>query len=1036
MAVEFLTDEQAAAYGRFGGEPTQAELERFFLLDQSDRDLIAKRRGDHMRLGFAVQLGTVRCLGTFLADPLDVPWPVVEYLADQLRIDDPSVVKRYTERLPTQHEHARQIRAERGYREFSDPQASAQVREFMAGRAWTCAEGPLALFEQASAWLRRHRVLLPGASVLARLVVAVRAEATERLHRRLAEAAHRSDPQLPERMRQLLEVVPGQRISEWERLRRAPTRTSGPGLEKALARAAEVSAVGAGAVPVAGVPANRLATLARYGLAAKAPALKDLAEPRCTATLLAATRQLEAAAVDDALDLFDLLMATRLINPSRRACERHRLAALPQLEKASRTLASATRAVLQVLEQAAGDIGTVEVAAAWRAVEQIAPREQLLAAVAQVEELVPDDSAGQAALRAHLATRYGVVRPFLVLLAEALPLDAAPAGQRVLAALRDLPDLARRRIRWRPLSAWEIDADIVPPVWRRAVFGNRDLPEGAVDRDAYVLCVLEQLRGALRRRDVFACPSVRWADPRTRLLDGPAWQAVREETLAGLGLAMPVHRHLSELVGALDAAWHLLAERLEQAGPEASVRLVPAADGRVKLAVDRLEAVGESDSLKRLRATVAAMLPCVDLPELLLEVHAWTGFLDAYTHVAEVSSRLEDLPISIAALLVAEGCNVGRTPVINPGNPALTRDRLSHVDQNYLRAETHTAANARLIDAQAKIPIVAWWGGGLVASVDGLRFVVPVRTINAAPSPRYFGLKRGLTWLNAVNDQVAGIGAVVVPGTVRDSLFILDALLNLDAGPKPEMVATDTASYSDIVFGLFRLLGYRFSPRIADLADQRFWRATLPGAPEGDYGPLNALARNRVDLSKIGTQWPDMLRVAGSLVTDQVRAYDLLRMLGRDGRPTRLGQAFTEYGRIAKTLHLLALVDPVDEGYRRTVTTQLTVQESRHRLARKLFHGQRGELRQPYREGQEDQLGALGLVLNAVVLWNSRYIDAAVTALRAAGHQVDDADIARLSPLGHAHINMLGRHSFTPPSGGGLRPLRDPSDAETSSVDK
>ena len=124
-----------------------------------------------------------------------------------------------------------------------------------------------------------------------------------------------------------------------------------------------------------------------------------------------------------------------------------------------------------------------------------------------------------------------------------------------------------------------------------------------------------------------------------------------------------------------------------------------------------------------------------------------------------------------------------------------------------------------------------------------------MRTINAAPSPRYFGLRRGVTWLNAVNDQVAGIGAVVVPGTVRDSLYILDTMLNLDAGPKPEMVATDTASYSDIVFGLFRMLGYRFSPRIADLSDQRFWRVSLPGDAEGDYGPLNAIARHRVSLS-------------------------------------------------------------------------------------------------------------------------------------------------------------------------------------------
>ena len=140
---------------------------------------------------------------------------------------------------------------------------------------------------------------------------------------------------------------------------------------------------------------------------------------------------------------------------------------------------------------------------------------------------------------------------------------------------------------------------------------------------------------------------------------------------------------------------------------------------------------------------------------------------------------------SVAALLVADACNVGLVPVIHPGNPALIRDRLSHVDQNYIRADTHAAANARLVDYQQRIAITELWGGGLVASVDGLRFRVPVPSVHAAPSPRFFGYQRGITWLNAVNDRFAGLGAIIITGTVRDSLYILDTLLNLDAGPKP-----------------------------------------------------------------------------------------------------------------------------------------------------------------------------------------------------------------------------------------------------------
>jgi TnpA family transposase len=97
-------------------------------------------------------------------------------------------------------------------------------------------------------------------------------------------------------------------------------------------------------------------------------------------------------------------------------------------------------------------------------------------------------------------------------------------------------------------------------------------------------------------------------------------------------------------------------------------------------------------------------------------------------------------------------------------------------------------------------------------------------------------------------------------------------------------------------------------------------------------------------------------------------------MFGREGRPTPLGQAFAEYGRIAKTLHLLRVVDPVDDTYRRQMNRQLTVQESRHKLARDICHGKRGQIMQAYRTGQEDQLGALGLVLNAAVLWTTRYL--------------------------------------------------------------
>jgi TnpA family transposase len=155
-----------------------------------------------------------------------------------------------------------------------------------------------------------------------------------------------------------------------------------------------------------------------------------------------------------------------------------------------------------------------------------------------------------------------------------------------------------------------------------------------------------------------------------------------------------------------------------------------------------------------------------------------------------------------------------------------------------------------------------------------------------------------------------------------------------------------------------------------------------------------------------------------------------MRTLQTNDRPTRLARALEALGRIVKTLYLLAYIN--DETYRRRILIQLNRGEGRHQLARAVFHGKRGELRQHYREGQEDQLGALCLVVNAIILWNTIYMDAALDQLRAEGFDVRDDDVARLSPLGFEHINMLGRYAFTLPDGvarGELRPLRDPVQA-------
>src|SRR5262245_34850761 len=166
-----------------------------------------------------------------------------------------------------------------------------------------------------------------------------------------------------------------------------------------------------------------------------------------------------------------------------------------------------------------------------------------------------------------------------------------------------------------------------------------------------------------------------------------------------------------------------------------------------------------------------------------------------------------------------------------------------------------------------------------------------------------------------------------------------------------------------------------------------------------------------------------MLRLAGSLKLGTIQATSVMRTLQIDDRPTKLAQAVAEYGRVDKTIHCLTYID--DELKRRCTLIQLNRGEDRHRLARAVFHGKRGELRQRYREGQEDQLDALGLVVNIIVLWNTLYMEAALHQLAAEGFPVEAEDVVRLSPLMFDHINLLGRYAFSVPESvqrGELRP--------------
>jgi TnpA family transposase len=999
MSSRFLFDEQRARYGRYVGDPNEEQLARHFHLDAADRELVGAMRGAHNRLGFAVQLGTARFLGAFLDDPTQTPPAVVTAMARQLGESPAPCLDAYRDGRQ-RWRHAATIRNHYGFRGLEeDPAAGFRLTRWLYVLCWTGDDRPGLLFDRATTWLLAHKVLLPGISTLERLISRVRHRATLRLWQRLTQAL------TAEQREKLVALVASddETLATLEDLRAAPKRRSPTELLRHLERIDTIRGHGLGLAPSADLPSAPLGRLARSARTTKPANLAALQEPRRTATLAALFQTLETTALDDAVELFDALAAD-ILTHAEEAHRKSRLRSLRDLDAAAIMLRDVGRHVVAD-EDDALSVGE------WKNTlfQQIA-RADIKAAMASVDSLVtaPDDRRYQE-LRPH----WRRVRTLFSALLQRTTLDATPAGQPVVAALdylRGVDDWTRTRMADAPTG-------FLPAAWRRHAL---DGAGQVADNRAYVFAALEAFRAGLKRRDVFVPAGVRYADPRQGLLSGEAWSAARLTICRALDRSPDAETEMGNLTARLDRAWRQVATNLPN-NPDARVER---RNGRDELVLSPLDKLERPPSLIALQSAIAARIPKIDLPDVMLEAAARAGFADAFTHVSERHARVEDFTTSLCGGLVAQACNIGFEPLARTDQPALSRNRLSWVSQNFIRPETIAAANARLVAAQNALPIAHLWGRGEVASADGIRFVAPSSAIHAGPNPKYFGAGRGITYYNLVSDQFTGLNAVVVPGTLRDSLLILGLLLGQETDLEPAEIMTDTAAYADTVFGLFWLLGYQFSPRLADIGDARFWRVDKAAS----YGLLDGLARHRIDIEVIKRNWEDLLRLAGSLKLGRIHAGAIMRVLQVKDRPTTLARALAELGRIIKTLHMLGYVD--SKHKRRRILIQLNRQEFRHRLARRVCHGDRGEIRKAYRQEQEEQLGALGLTLNAIALWNATYIQAAIEQLTREGWGISETDIARVSPLLFKHINFLGRYAFDLPQAiadGALRPLRNPN---------
>lgn len=415
MPIEFLTEEQSNQYGRFSGDPNDSQLARYFHLDNTALTLINNKRGDYNRLGFALQLTTVRFLGTFLPDPINIPASVLNFIARQINVSTKNL-EQYMTRKVTRYAHCSEIQEFYGFHEFNTKPWRFRLSRLLYTRAWISNERPGLMFDFATSWLLQNKVLLPEVSTLSRLISEIRERAAKQLWKRLSSLP--SSDQV-NKLETLLIVPEGERISHFDRYRKGPVTISSPAFIVALDRYLDLKAFNLDNLDFSRIPPIRLKNLARHAGIISMHKIARMPKNKRTAILLAFVKSFEVMALDDAIDILDLLI-TEIAGNAKKLGIKKRLRTLKDLDKSALTLAAICTLILN--ENTEDENLRETIFATF-------PKDKLAQSIATINAIARPTSDN---FHDEMVEQYGKVRRFLPRLLKDVSIKAAPAGQATL----------------------------------------------------------------------------------------------------------------------------------------------------------------------------------------------------------------------------------------------------------------------------------------------------------------------------------------------------------------------------------------------------------------------------------------------------------------------------------------------------------------------------------------------------------------------------------------------------------------------------
>ncbi len=556
-----------------------------------------------------------------------------------------------------------------------------------------------------------------------------------------------------------------------------------------------------------------------------------------------------------------------------------------------------------------------------------------------------------------------------------------------------------------------VPLDFLTDDWLRYVMKA----DGTISRRYYELSVLWELRSNLRAGNIWVVHSRRYANPETYLIPKAQWNELRSEVCSQMHVqengSARLHEQRRELAALLQSADAFLA-----ASGQGEVRIEQG-----KLVMPRLKEEELPESVKQLQALVTARLPRVELTDLLLEVGSWTNFPEHFEHAGGSQPRTSERLVYLHASVLAQACNFGLHQMAHVAN--LSYDKLAWYTKWYIREETLKQAFTAIVNEQCHQWLSQYWGDGSFSSSDGQRFVTVGKNRLATALPRYFGYNRGITFYTWTSNQYSQFGTKPTRTTARDATYVLDEILGNESELPLVNHTTDTAGFTEVDFALFSLLGRGYWPRLRDIGDQQLYRLDKAGA----YPHVEPLLKATINERLILDNYDEILRVAGSMQIGFVTASLFISKLQARPQQNILTRVLQEYGKLEKTIFILRYIQ--DPAFRREINLQLNKGEQLHDLRQFLHFANEGKVRTHLEEEQINEASCLNLVTNAIVLWNTVYMQAIIEQLRTEGHQINDSGLRHLGPARFEHINPYGQYTFNVRqelTRKGLRPLREP----------